>query len=91
MPAFFSATDDGDELGGRFYAVMGRLERANPEIALRLGIYGHWLNNVPALTLFRQTGPFVEVHAGEPDPPDFYPARSNRQSWLAGKIFGRKE
>jgi PRTRC genetic system protein A len=94
MGAFFSPTDDGDELGGRFYGVMGRLERANPELALRLGIYGHWLSNVPALILFEQTAPFVEAYAGESYEsyaPDLYPARPDRQSWLVERIFGRKE
>ncbi|MCP4385693.1 MAG: hypothetical protein GY798_30510, partial [Hyphomicrobiales bacterium] len=63
MPAFFSPTDDRDELGGRFYAVMGHLERENPELVLRLGLYGHWLYNVPAPALFDDLGPFVEVYA----------------------------
>ena len=40
--AFFSATDDGDEQGFRIYGVVGRLETAQPELALRLGIYGHF-------------------------------------------------
>jgi len=69
MSAFFSATDDRDEQGGRFYAVIGRLDRSRPELALRLGLYGHWLTNVPALTLFEGLGPFEEVYlpAGETD------------------------
>ncbi len=62
MPAYFSPTDDGDEQGGRFYAVMGRLDRPNPELTLRLGMYGPWLPNVPALSLFEGLGPFVEVY-----------------------------
>ena len=40
--AFFSATDDGDEQGFRIYGVVGRLDTAQPELALRLGIYGHF-------------------------------------------------
>ena len=40
--AFFSATDDGDEQGFRIYGVAGRLDTAQPELTLRLGIYGHF-------------------------------------------------
>ena len=40
--AFFSATDDGDEQGFRIYGVVGRLGAPLPELALRLGIYGHF-------------------------------------------------
>ena len=40
--AFFSATDDRDEQGFRLYGVVGRLDTAQPELALRLGIYGHF-------------------------------------------------
>ena len=40
--AFFSATDDNDEQGFRVYGVVGRLDTAQPELALRLGIYGHF-------------------------------------------------
>ncbi len=62
MPAFFSKTDDADEQGGRFYAVIGHLEQANPEIVLRLGLYGHWWPNVPAGTLFDELGSFVDTY-----------------------------
>ena len=40
--AFFSATDDRDEQGFRVYGVVGRLDAAQPELTLRLGIYGHF-------------------------------------------------
>ena len=40
--AFFSATDDRDEQGFRIYGVVGRLDTATPELALRVGIYGHF-------------------------------------------------
>lgn len=63
MPAYFSPTDDRDEQEGRFYGVMGRLDLPNPQLALRLGFYGHWLANVPALALFEGIGPFVETYA----------------------------
>jgi PRTRC genetic system protein A len=65
MPAFFSSTDDGDEQGGRFYAVMGHLDRPNPQLILRLGMYGHWLLNVPGAVLFDDLGPFVDTYIDE--------------------------
>lgn len=76
MPAFFSATDDGDERGGRFYAVIGHLDRAAPQLILRAGMYGHWLHNVPGLALFDDLGPFVDTYIDEaavsvsPEPGD---------------------
>lgn len=60
MPAFFSSTDDADEGGLRFYAVVGDLAAARPEIALRAGVYGHhW--PVPVETVFETAGPFVDT------------------------------
>ncbi len=41
-PAFFSATDDEDEQGFRVYGVVGRLDKPEPELTLRVGIYGHF-------------------------------------------------
>ena len=41
--AAFSATDDGDEQGLRLYGVIGRLGTERPEVALRVGAYGHFL------------------------------------------------
>lgn len=59
MNAGFSTTDDRDELGFRFYAVMGRIF-TRPELALRLGVYGdHW--PVPITALFTHPGPFQEA------------------------------
>ncbi len=40
--AFFSATDDGDEQGFRIYGVVGRLDIPQPELSLRVGVYGHF-------------------------------------------------
>ena len=40
--AFFSKTDDGDELGFRIYGVVGRLDSPEPELSLRVGVYGHF-------------------------------------------------
>lgn len=59
MPAFFSATDDADEQGLRFYAVIGRIETDTPEIRVRVGVYGHHLA-VPADLVFDELGPFVD-------------------------------
>lgn len=60
MPAYFSPTDNRDELGFCFYAVIGNvLER--PEILLRLGIHGD-LVYVPATALFTGLGPFVDTY-----------------------------
>ena len=40
--AFFSKTDDGDEQGFRVYGVVGRLDSPEPELSLRVGVYGHF-------------------------------------------------
>ena len=40
--AFFSSTDDGDEQGFRVYGVVGRVDTPEPELTLRVGIYGHF-------------------------------------------------
>ena len=40
--AFFSKTDDGDEQGFRIYGVAGRLDDPEPELSLRVGVYGHF-------------------------------------------------
>ena len=50
-PARFSATDDADEQRLCLYGVLGRLDRARPEVALRVGAYGHFLP-VPWETVF---------------------------------------
>ncbi|MCP4359045.1 MAG: hypothetical protein GY796_13585, partial [Chloroflexi bacterium] len=64
MPAYFSPRDNRDELGGRLYGVIGHLERSNPELALRLGMFGHWLYNVPGRAIFDDVTPFIEVELG---------------------------
>lgn len=51
MSAFWSGTDNRDEQGFRFYAVVGHLDREHPTIRLRLGVYGHFWE-VPLSTLF---------------------------------------
>lgn len=58
MTAFFSRTDDGDEKGFRFYAVLGRL-LDRPEILVRLGLYGDTIP-LPARLLFTDLGPIKD-------------------------------
>jgi PRTRC genetic system protein A len=60
MGAYFSQTDGRDELGCRFYAVIGRIY-SRPEIRLRLGLYGEFVD-VPATTLFEGLGSFVDCY-----------------------------
>jgi PRTRC genetic system protein A len=43
LAADFSATDSADEQGLRLYGVVGRLGTERPEVALRVGAYGHFL------------------------------------------------
>jgi PRTRC genetic system protein A len=43
LPDFFSRTDDADEQGLRLHGVLGRLDAACPEVALRVGAYGYYL------------------------------------------------
>lgn len=59
MSAYFSRTDDEDEQGCRFYAVIGRIY-SRPEIRLRLGLYGDFVD-LEATELFDGLGPFVEA------------------------------
>ncbi|MDP9374595.1 MAG: Mov34/MPN/PAD-1 family protein [Chloroflexota bacterium] len=67
LPAYFSATDDGDEQGLALYAVVGRLDTARPEVALRAGAYGAWLP-VPWGDVFAgERGGFRDTQF---DPPD---------------------
>lgn len=41
MPANFSHTDDLDDMGLRISIVIGKLEEATAELAMRLGVYGY--------------------------------------------------
>ncbi len=74
MAAFFSPTDDRDEQGGRFYAVMGRLDQPQPHLVVRLGLYGHWLPIAPTTLFTGGIEPFIapltadEWTTEEPDP-----------------------
>ena len=57
MRAFFSGTDDRDEVGFRIYGVCGKLDTA-PEMKLRVGIYGHF-GDVHWLDVFSEPGPMI--------------------------------
>jgi PRTRC genetic system protein A len=59
LAANFSAIDNSDEQGCRFYVVIGRLF-TRPEIRVRLGVYGDFIS-IPAATLFEGLGPFMEA------------------------------
>jgi PRTRC genetic system protein A len=85
MPAFFSGTDDADEQGGRLYAVIGHLDRPRPQLILRLGAYGHYLYNVPALAVFEDIGPFSEVYV---DGAEVAGYDGDQNGWLSLNISG---
>jgi PRTRC genetic system protein A len=55
MPAFFSATDDQDDLGLSVSAVIGHIF-TRPEILVRINVYGQ-RQQVPALMIFDSLGP----------------------------------
>ncbi len=48
---FFSETDNADELGFRFYVVIGQLDQNTPGAVARVGVYGHFMD-VPLSTIF---------------------------------------
>lgn len=52
MGAFFSETDNRDEQGCRLYAVIGRIY-SRPEIRVRLGVYGDFVE-LPAAAVFEE-------------------------------------
>ena len=65
LGAFWSATDDRDEQGLRFYVVVGNLN-ITPQIQCRVGVYGHhW--PVPATAIFEGLGPFEDLFDKEID------------------------
>jgi PRTRC genetic system protein A len=66
-PARFSRTDDADEQGFGLYCVVGRLGSEQPEVALRVGVYGYFLP-VPWEAVFAgDRGPFRDVGCDGPD------------------------
>lgn len=60
MRAFFSATDHADDVGFRFYGVIGNVYKA-PEMRLRLGVHGYWAP-VPVATLFSNADAVLDLH-----------------------------
>jgi len=59
MSASFSGTDNRDEQGFRFYAVIGDL-LGRPAIRLRIGVYGDFFA-LPVTALFTGRGPFDDM------------------------------
>ena len=73
--AFFSKTDDRDELGFRIYGVVGRLDALRPELSLRVGVYGHFAP-VDWSQVFDGPAPGVRLMGEEPEtPPDNNPTK----------------
>ncbi|HET8628383.1 MAG TPA: Mov34/MPN/PAD-1 family protein [Thermomicrobiales bacterium] len=70
LPAYFSATDDGDERGLGLYGVLGRLGTPRPEVALRAGAYGHWLPVRWEAVFAGGRDPFRDAPFDPPDPAD---------------------
>lgn len=75
--ARFSPTDDADEQGLALYGVVGRLHRERPEVALRVGAYGHFLPVSWESVFEGNGGAFLDAHfepleelEGETDVPD---------------------
>ncbi len=67
--AFFSKTDDSDELGFRIYGVAGRLDSDRPELSLRVGVYGHFAP-VEWSQIFDGPHPGLRLVGEEPEPED---------------------
>ncbi|HET6344618.1 MAG TPA: Mov34/MPN/PAD-1 family protein, partial [Myxococcota bacterium] len=69
MPAFWSATDDADEVGLALYTVLGRIFD-QPQLCVRLGIYGQWWP-LPASAVFEVPSTIQDTYAGDwpPAPP----------------------
>jgi PRTRC genetic system protein A len=69
-PARFSPTDDADEQRLCLYGVLGRLDGERPEVALRVGAYGHFLP-VPWGSVFQSDlGGFRDVGVEPTDEDD---------------------
>ena len=64
--AFFSKTDDRDELGFKIYGVVGKLDTPWPELNLRVGVYGHFAS-VRWGQVFNGANPGVRLLAEEPE------------------------
>jgi PRTRC genetic system protein A len=66
MSAFWSQTDDADELGAWVYTVIGRLDTA-PEIRVRVGVYGYW-HPLPVTAVFTGAGGLTDLYNEENGP-----------------------
>jgi PRTRC genetic system protein A len=69
MDAFWSGTDDADEVGMALYAVLGRVFD-QPQLCVRLGVYGHcW--EIPAAWVFEVPSEIAGTYRGDlpADPP----------------------
>ena len=67
--AFFSTTDDGDEQGFRIYGVVGCLDAPEPELSLRVGVYGHFAP-VDWRQVFDGPAPGLRLVNEEPEPTE---------------------
>lgn len=63
MQAYFSGTDDRDDLGLSVSVVIGRIY-SRPELLCRLNVYGH-RQVVPASMVFGHLGPFHDAYERE--------------------------
>ncbi|MFN8632925.1 MAG: hypothetical protein U0893_03655 [Chloroflexota bacterium] len=64
--ADFSPTDDADEQGLRLYGVVGRVGTGRPEVALRVGAYGHFMPLPWDAVFDGRIGPFDDGFGGSP-------------------------
>ena len=71
-PAYFSATDDRDEQGFRVYGLVGCLDTPEPELTLRLGIYGHFAP-LHWSQVFDGPPPGLRLAGQEPEPTSSNP------------------
>ena len=67
--AFFSKTDDRDEQGFRIYGVVGRLDVPQPELSLRVGVYGHFAA-VESSQVFDGPHPGLRLTSENPEPTE---------------------
>jgi PRTRC genetic system protein A len=63
MEAFFSTTDNKDEQGFRIFVVIGKVN-GNPEIRVRVGVYGNYWN-IPASMIFELPGEIRDAYFGK--------------------------
>jgi PRTRC genetic system protein A len=66
-PARFSRTDDADEQGLALYGVVGGLGSGQPEVALRVGVYGYFLPVPWEADFAGDRAPFRDVGFDGPD------------------------